>query len=238
MAAPWRGGVKWIFQTPRPSPTLHLLIQSPPLSQSRPGSAKCDLAPLIAGGAAVLARRRQRRPPSPGAQQPAGVADEGGKGPTLPNTHTYTRTHDGGGLGGFLAKLLVPGNGLGPRAHSVLVPPQASVPSPSPPRRLPSVGPPLPVTRPRPAGPAPGCSHPTPLGCSGRPGSVCTSLLPSGCCLPAPAQAPSPVGWDQSPKQLLLQPGLLVWKWAHLLPRGTVGQIDPSSHGRLGHPAD
>lgn len=93
MAAPWRGGVKWIFQTPRPSPTLHLLIQSPPLSQSRPGSAKCDLAPLIAGGAAVLARRRQRRPPSPGAQQPAGVADEGGKGPTLPNTHTYTRTH-------------------------------------------------------------------------------------------------------------------------------------------------
>lgn len=92
----------------------------------------------------------------------------------------------------------------------------------------------------RPAGPAPGCSHPTPLGCSGRPGSVCTSLLPSdgGCCLPAPAQAPSPVGWDQSPKQLLLQPGLLVWKWAHLLPRGPVGQIDPSSHGRLGHPAD
>ena len=31
--------------------------------------------------------------PSPGAHQPAGVADEGGKGPTLPNTHTHTHTH-------------------------------------------------------------------------------------------------------------------------------------------------
>ena len=59
--------------TPRPSPTLHLLIQSPPLSQSQPGSAKCDLAPLIAGGGcgagaareAGLVRLRQRRPPLP-----------------------------------------------------------------------------------------------------------------------------------------------------------------------------
>ena len=253
MAAPGRGGVKWIFQTPHPSPTLHLLIQSPPLSQSRPGSAKCDLAPLIAGGGCGAGASREaggREDPPP--QAPPSLrarpmrVERARPCPTHTHTHTHTQTRTRWwGPRGFLSTLLAPGNTLGPRDPLCWCPQQAcphpqAVLSQSPPSRLPSVGAPLPVTRPRPPRPAPGCNPPPQWGIRGRPGSVCTSLLPSGgsCCFPAPAQGPSPVGWDQSPKQLLLQPGLLVWKWAHLLPRGPVGQIDPSSRGRLGHPAD
>lgn len=128
MAAPGRGGVKWIFQTPRPSPTLHLLIQSPPLSQSRPGSAKCDLAPLIAGGgcgagAAVLvllekpgwcAGGREDPPPQAPTSLRAWPMRVGRARPCP--THTQRQTRRGRwGPRGFLATLLAPGNTLGPR---------------------------------------------------------------------------------------------------------------------------
>ena len=112
------------------------------------------------------------------------------------HTHTHTHTRDGGGLEGFLAKLLVPGNTPGPRAHFVLVPPQASVPSPSPPSRLPSMGVPLPVTRPRPTGPPPACSHPTPVGYPWK-AWLCLHLSSSPwqwLLSPCPCSGPQPCG--------------------------------------------
>lgn len=125
------------FPDSQPLPHTPFAYSIPAIIPVPAGSAKCDLAPLIAGGGcgagaareAGLVRRRQRRPPSPGAHQPAGVANECGKGPTLPNTHTHRHAHGGGGLGASWPRCWPLGISWTQRPF-VLVPP-AGLPAPT-----------------------------------------------------------------------------------------------------------